>query len=56
MNEELFIKAYDVRLSKAYFVKDFNDFKSKYPFLCVGTASTEKDFVKAEARYPSEIK
>ena len=56
MNEEHLLKAYSIRISKAYFLKDFDEFKKKHPFLCVNGSSSEKELVKAEARYPSEIK
>ena len=56
LNEEHLIKAYTIRISKAYFLKDFDDFKKKYPYLCVGGTSSERELVKAEARYPCEIK
>ena len=56
LNEELLLKVYQVRLSKAYFTKDFTEFRTKYPYLCVNGTSSQKEMVRAEARYPSEIK
>ncbi len=56
MNEEHLLKSYSIRISKAYFLKDYEDFIKKYPYLCVNGSSSEKELVKAEARYPSEIK
>lgn len=55
-NDEVLLKAFNTRIHKAYFLKDFNEVKTKYPFLCVGQTSPERSLIKAEARYPSEIK
>lgn len=32
--------AYQERLAKASFIKDFNEFQAKYPFLCINQQST----------------
>jgi len=41
LNEEVLLKGFLIRLSKAYFLKDFIEFRGKYPFLCVNEGSTE---------------
>jgi hypothetical protein len=56
INDELLLPGYGLRITKAYFTKDFEDFQKKYPFVCVGGESTQKQLIKAEARYPSEVK
>ena len=56
LNEVFLVKALDDRIHKAYFHKDYSEIEKTYPFLCVGKGSSEKDYVRAEARYPSEIK
>jgi hypothetical protein len=56
LNEELLIKAYSVRIAKAYLLKDFEEFRKKYSYLCVNGSSSERELVKAEARYPCEVK
>jgi len=32
---EMLVNAYSERLSKVVFLKDYEDFQSKYPFLCI---------------------
>ena len=44
------------RVTKASFLKDFEVFEKKYPFLCVNDQSSEKNLVQSICRYPSEIK
>ena len=56
MNEEHFLKVHTIRINKAYFLKDFDEFKKKHHYLCVSGTSSQKELVKAEARYPSEVK
>lgn len=56
MVETVMIKAYDERIHKAYSTKDYKEIAATYPFICVGRSSAERDLVRAEARYPSEIK
>jgi hypothetical protein len=55
-NEEVLLKNYQIRISKIYFNKDYSEFLKKHKYLCVNGVSSEKDLVKAEARYPSEMK
>ena len=55
--DEVLSKAFGERIGKAYFFKDFELYKSKYWFTCLGN---ENKGMKAEARalqrYPSEVK
>ena len=37
------MQAYQERLAKASFIKDFNEFQAKYPFLCINQQSTQKE-------------
>jgi hypothetical protein len=46
-----------MRISKAYFYKDFEgEFVKKHAYLCINDMSSERNLVRASARYPSEIK
>lgn len=40
LNEELLLKAYSIRITKAYFTKDYKEISTKYPFVCVGGESS----------------
>ncbi|CDW84256.1 UNKNOWN [Stylonychia lemnae] len=53
---ELILKAYQERLSKVYFLKDFKEFQKKYSFLCVNDSSDQIKQIRSLCRYPSEIK
>lgn len=44
------------RVTKASYLKDYEEFQSRYPFLCVSDNSAEKELIKSICRYPSEIK
>ena len=44
-------------LHKAFFIKEYDTiFEGKYPLLCVQDASSEKQQVRAQSRFPTEIK
>ena len=44
-------------LHKAFFIKEYDTiFEGKYPLLCVQDASSEKQHVRAQSRFPTEIK
>ena len=56
MYGELMMKEVGDRVTKASFLKDYEVFEKKYPFLCVNDQSSEKALVQSICRYPSEIK
>mmetsp|Transcript_33222 Transcript_33222/g.32322 ORF Transcript_33222/g.32322 Transcript_33222/m.32322 type:complete len:198 (+) Transcript_33222:384-977(+) len=50
------IKGMGERLGKVYFLKDFEEFREKYPFMCIKDTSSDLDKTIAMSRFPSEIK
>eukprot|EP00347_Sterkiella_histriomuscorum_P023666 403333809 len=50
------MNAYMERIGKAYFFKDFPEFRQKYKFMCVGQGTSYKQKIRSICRYPSEIK
>ena len=50
------IKGMGERLGKVYFLKDYEEFMLKYPFMCIKDTSTDINKVIAMSRFPSEIK
>lgn len=50
------MKGLQERIGKAYYVKDFEIFQHKYPFLCISSQTSDRNIRISKSRFPSEIK